>query len=406
LTLLVVPAVISLITAAGIGRRRLLAADMLATVCAVLMVVAPLYEAGTDIAVSVASQALEFFGAYAIGRAFFFGRDALQTFARALATVLVLVTGLALADALTRRFIVAEAIGVLLNPPGGVIDGSDPHYHRFAYGVNLIRATSTFDHPILFGAFCSVTAAILAYAHFDRTRRAFFLATAAFGCILTVSSAPMLALTIVGSAFSYDRLLAHKAWRWKALMLALGGAIGLLCLLSDSPMTWVIRHLTFDPSTGYFRLLIWNAASAIISRQPWTGNGFKPTGDIFLDTSVDSLWLSKALSYGLPVVVTLLLLSLSVLIPVGGQAALRRREPLMDRFCIGMSMAVVLFDIIGLTVYFWNAIWLYYSLCLGIRASLKEYWWNEARRLAPVRRGRVPTRSVIRARSSVAHVPV
>jgi hypothetical protein len=38
-----------------------------------------------------------------------------------------------------------------------------------------------------------------------------------------------------------------------------------------------------------------------------------------------------------------------------------------------MSLVIFLFMFIGLTVHFWNGMWMFWGLCIGIRVSLSEH---------------------------------
>ena len=59
----------------------------------------------------------------------------------------------------------------------------------------------------------------------------------------------------------------------------------------------------------------------------------------------------------------------------------------------GFSLAIVAMGLIGLTVHFWDAPWLFLSLCVGIRASLGEYERQQASsaKYALIRKLKTPT---------------
>jgi hypothetical protein len=45
----------------------------------------------------------------------------------------------------------------------------------------------------------------------------------------------------------------------------------------------------------------------------------------------------------------------------------------MLRARTGLSLALFLYVFIGLTVHYWGALWMFWGLCIGIRASLEDY---------------------------------
>lgn len=377
ITVLIVPAIGELLSGVAAGRRRLLAADALAGMIAVWMVAAPIAVAGASVTTGAASQALEFFGSYVIGRTFLAGPRSLAMFSRSLRVVLLLVVAFGLLDTITHRFVVYDTLVGIFHPSGGALDSSEPNFHRTVAGFDLLRATSTFDHPILYGSFCAIAATILLYPPGRLTARWPILLISLVGCLLSLSSASLLAMSVAVTVFCYDRATRWSG-KWKLLLLTILAGLVALAVLSDSPETWIIRHLTLDPQTGYFRLLMWYATGDYLSEHAIAGSGLLSTGNWLLDGSVDSVWLGKALNYGLPMVGGLLAIIGSALTPSPREAAIRRSQPDLDSLCTTYSLVLVLFCLIGLTVYFWNAMWLFWSLCMGIRVALKEYCMLEA----------------------------
>ena len=350
-TLLLIPAFATL---AKRGRNRA-ASDFFVISLAVWMVVSSILNGGFT--PYVGAEGLELLGPYMIGRAFIVGPSNFRMFVRVLGRMTVFVIALALLDIVTQRRFTLDIFGV-------------PNY-----GANLrngwVRAGSVFDNAEHYGTFCAAAAAIFLYAEHGM-RRLFYVGLSFFGCILSVSSGPIMGLGIVVAVYSYDSLLKQYLWRWKVLALAMIGCLLFIFLYFDFPLAWLIVHFTFDPQTGFFRLGTWNAALPLISEAPFIGHGMSQAeghADIFL-SSVDCVWLVEALRYGYPGIILLLLTMLSPILS-------RRREstldPRMDNSQTGMSLAVITIGLIGLTVHFWNGIWLFMSLCIGIRASIREY---------------------------------
>ena len=161
-------------------------------------------------------------------------------------------------------------------------------------------------------------------------------------------------------------------WRWKLLLSSLLLCIAAFSFASDNPLSWLFRNLTLDPQTAYFQLLIWDAGFTVISDNPWLGIGFNPSGNHILDFSTDSLWLAKTIIYGIPMTTLLYLAAVAATVPVRGQAFVRKNRPFLDLMCSSFSMILATIMFISITVTFWNAMWLFFALCIGVRVSLKE----------------------------------
>jgi hypothetical protein len=310
----------------------------------------------------VGAEALEFFGAYLVGRAFVFGPSNLRTFVKVLRQITVVVIALALLDVFSGRYVTMESFGIMseLNA-------------RSNYRMGLLRASSVFEGGELYGTFCVAAAAIFLYSE-RGIRRLFYVGLSFFGCALSLSSGPLMGLGIVTAVYSYDRITKQYPWRWKALTIAIVGFLLFVFLFFDHPLQWTIVHLTLDPQTGFFRLGSWEAALPLIDQSPIIGHGFsqfKGSGDMLVYlSSVDSVWLVDALRYGLPAAILLILIMFSPFLR-------RRRKSTfgsgMDNTPTGVSLAIVAMGLIGLTVHFWDAVWLFLNLCIGIRISVVEY---------------------------------
>jgi O-antigen ligase len=371
--LFILPAALTLARGVSQRQRLLMASDALATIACVLMTLIPLANSGSTVLVLTVSQILEFFGSYIIGRAYFFGNSAFRDFVRALGIVTVAIVILGLLDIALQRYIVHELSAALFSAGGvPILISSDPHYHRFILGFDTLRAASTFDHPILFGTFCAAIMPIHLYGQPSVVSKLFYVTVCAAGALIALSSAPLVSMFVAVALYGYDMLLRGARWRWTLLLWMSLAAIFALAVASNNPLSFLVRYLTLDPQTSYYRLLIWDAALDQISSSPWFGIGLEATGNDLLDSSIDCLWLVKAIQYGLPTTILLFLMGMVATLPAPRLAAIRARDPFLDRMCTAVSLTLLTLMFASITVYFWNTLWLFSGLCIGMRVSLKE----------------------------------
>ena len=359
------------------GSRRWVACDFFVFATGLWMIVAEVSMTGS-LSMTTGSDVFGFIATYIVARTFIFGEGPLREFIRAFKFVTVTLVAISTLDTLSGRFFINHAVETLFLGAARPITKGAGDIHRVLLGINTIRATSTFDHPILFGAFCTFAAAIFLYSEQQVVKRAFYVGVCLTGVVLSISSAPLLGFAIVFLVYRYDHLLRQYLWRWKALWLALFGSVSALVLLSNHPLGFVFDHFTFTPETGYYRLLIWDSALNYIAIAPFTGDHLAFQADDILKSSVDCVWLVLALLYGLPVVLFLLLATLAACGWGGrGKGAVLNFE--MQRLRTGFSLVLAMFVFLGLTVHFWASMWLFWGLCIGIRASIGEYSRAEGR---------------------------
>lgn len=319
---------------------------------------------------SAAAMVIEFLGGYVVARAYLFGRPALGVFVQTLKIVIGIMIAIAVLEHLTGRLITNDIVSALsgqqLKTTAEVREG-------------WVRAISTFPHPILYGTFCVVAGVIFLYAERSASSRTFYVALCFFGCALAMSSAPLLSFFIAISVYCYGKVMKPYSWRWKALASIIGACLVAIFLLTNNPTSWIVEHMTLDPSTGYFRKAAWQRALYNIDLSPLTGYGFDEVGDpneFFDRASVDSVWLVLALRFGYPVMILLLLTNVSSFYGFGRKTAGRTNSPYMDNMRTAFTLAVVVFMLAGLTVHYWNAIWIFWGVCIGIRASLQEQYFE------------------------------
>ena len=143
----------------------------------------------------------------------------------------------------------------------------------------------------------------------------------------------------------------------------------------NNPITWMFRHLTLDPATGYFRLLIWSSCRRLHCA---FANHRRRNFKLGVLRNLERhrrflLGLNRFCYIGLPMVVLLLLASLSACGLFGRKIKDRLINHDIRRIRTAFSLVLFLFAILGLAVHFWGSIWMLWSLCMGFFTSLEEY---------------------------------
>ncbi|MEH2475589.1 hypothetical protein V1281_003236 [Nitrobacteraceae bacterium AZCC 2161] len=355
--LLLLPAIFALLE----RNRRLLLSDLFAPATAVWIVVAAVYTDGTEALSSAAAEGIEFFGGYLVARAFFFGPLALRKFLSVLKVLALISIVFAMAEHASGRLIVHDTLASILH-----VDGI-----KYQDRMGIVRATSTFDHAILFGTFCAVVAAMLLYSETNVLKRFLWVGFCFFGVILSLSSSSLMAFAIMLGTYTYGALTRGFALRWWACWMVVAVFALVIIVTTNNPLGWVLSHLTLDPESGFFRLLEWNSAFYQIALSPWTGFAFFDFGSAEL-YSVDCVWLALALRFGIPTVVLLILTNITALLPTK-QSDKRAGDPYLAQMRTAFSLVLVMFMFVGLTVHYWNFMWIFWGICIGIRASLREH---------------------------------
>lgn len=356
-TVLVVPALV-LLTRRG---RHAVACDLLAFLTAAWMLGAAASTGGLESLSSPAAESLQFLFSYIVARGYFLSEAALDTFVRALKILTVAVVLIGAAEFVSGRWIAHDAAAAIFgtSPLGAVYRGGS------------IRATSTLDHPILFGVFCALVNPIVLLSERVAGRAILLSGVCLMGCLLSQSSAALMAYALGVAAYSYDRLMRRLPGRWTIFWTVVAVALSALIALSQHPIGWLISHLTLDPETGYYRILIWDAAFERIAQSPLTGYSFQLFDENILDATIDCVWLVEALRFGIPAMALLFVTNLTAIWPVRRHIQVGSGD-FQERMNFAFTIVLLLFMFTGITVHFWNYMWIFWGLCIGIKASLRE----------------------------------
>jgi len=339
--------------------RRLLLPDFFVCATSIWIIGAAYHTSGSDALPSAGAEAIELFGGYAVARAFFFGPAAINSFIRVLKILAFTSIVLAMADKAAGRLFVHGILASIFNV--------EPVATQVRMG--MVRSASTFDHAILFGGFCAIVSALLLYSESNALKRIAYSGFCFIGIILSLSSSGLMAFAIIVGSYIYDRFMRLYQWRWAACWIVLGVFAVIVIVATNRPLGWVLSNLTLDPESGYFRILEWDSAFDKIYQAPWTGHAFATFDEAEL-YSVDCVWLALSLRFGLPAIVFLFLSNVTACLPMRNSN--RTGDPYLDQMRTAFTLALVAFMFIGLTVHYWNYMWIFWGICIGIRASIRE----------------------------------
>ena len=276
--------------------------------------------------------------------------------------------------------------------------------------LGLERATSTFDHPILYGVFCATSLGLVWYLYHGRKERWLMAAIIAFATFCSVSSASLLAYAMAVAFIAWERYT--RGINNRAAITLTCGAILYAVLEVFSNRTAVevlIGFIVLDSWTAYYRVLIWHNALIDLANHPMFGAALNAwTRPAWMTGSVDSFWLVTALAGGLPTVSCVALAVVLLLTKVHRATGLREtRERWQARY--GWTAAVLALCFQAFTVHYWGSMHSLFFFILGMGA-----WMSDSRnglvrdgdkpaaaKTAGARPGRAPV-----TRAPVARIPV
>lgn len=229
------------------------------------------------------------------------------------------------------------------------------------------RVQGPFGHSIVFGLFCGSILA-LAYQVLGYGKTGLFRwvwpAAIFFTAFLSMSSAPIAGMVMQLAFVGWNLALHRFSYRWKIFW----GIVFLGYLIveigsNQTPVQFYISRFTFDPQTGWFRLLIWEFGSASVASHPLFGIGMgdwaRPS---WMADSVDNFWLLIAMRHGIPGV---FLIFTACLVAICGVAYRKSVDERIDAYRSGYVICMAMFMLVGCTVHIWAANYAWFLFLLG-----------------------------------------
>ncbi|MEZ5923330.1 MAG: O-antigen ligase family protein [Hyphomicrobiaceae bacterium] len=303
--------------------------------------------------------ALESFGGYVIARAYIRDQRSFEASIRLLFGVMFVLGMIAFAEAVSGQ----QFLRAWLQKLTGV-------YYRLKIEqrLGLTRATTSFEHPILYGTFC---ASLFAYAWFlsrsvaNRMFRSGYVAGATY---LSLSSAPLLCLMVQMALIAWERITRRVRFRATiSVLLAVLIYIVVEMASSRSAIEAIVLRITIDAWTAYYRLQIWTYGLENVWSHPWLGIGRADWDRVWWmsSTSVDAFWLVIMMRVGIPAPV-LLGLSMILLMTSVYRGAHRSMSLEVRKLSYAWTISILALIFVALTVHFWNSIHAYFFMLMGM----------------------------------------
>lgn len=348
-----IPLVLQLIS----GRKlRVIATDALLAFFCIWMVLSLLKTEGTDrFAFSVVSG-IEVMGGYLLGRFLIRNTADFRLLVRLHLIVMAILFPFALVEFTTGQQFWAR----ILDQVGDVVYRGASSRPRMGFD----RVLAGFEHPILFGVFCSMAFGTLLYIWRDKFFRTFLgLGFVTFMTFMSLSAGAVISLMLQLLFAIWDWIMKG---RWK-LLVALGAALFVFLEIASNRGAVIIfiETLTFNQSTAWTRVAQWEFAGAEVLRNPIFGKGFDPNWirPAWLHTpSIDSYWLVIAFRHGFPAII-----ALGLGIALAARLILKARDlpPETARIRTGYMIVLVGVSFSMATVHLWDASVVYFYFFLG-----------------------------------------
>ena len=307
---------------------------------------------------------VETIGAYLLARCYIRDADGFRAMARLLVILVFLLLPFAVYEWITGNKPLLSLLGEIL--PTVEVTKMEPR-------LGFWRVQGPFSHSILFGAICSSTLALTYMVVGKAPLQQFLLASAVFFAAATsMSSAPMASLALQIFLIAWNGAFRAYTIRWKLLLsIVLLGYFFIEFGSNQGAIKFYISYFTFDKETGWFRILIWDYGSASVLNHPLLGVGLgywvRP---IWMPESVDNFWLLTGMRHGLPALG--LLVGACALIVAG--VARNGIDESLQRYRTAYLICLITYFIVGTTVHFWTASYVWFLFILGSGA-----WFSDPR---------------------------
>jgi hypothetical protein len=317
-----------------------------------------------------AALALDGLLPYAIARVAILDLRDFRRFLVVFSPLLAIVALTVAAEALLQRHFVRELAAVIFSPISAAEFGWDAAPEVFNDArFGLLRAMGPFSHPILAGLFLATLVSLYFGSKLRSWPWVLGVISGVFA-IFTFSSAALLGLAMAIVLIGLDKLQRKVSFvTWRLQLFAIAIVMALTQLLSQNGLIAIAIRFTLNPSTGYYRLMIWEHASQSVWRHPLYGIGLasyeRPS---WMSDSIDAFWLAIAVRNGAISSFALLIGALLILFMLG--RVIGRQKGHDNETYVGIAITLAIFVVMGFTVSFFGAIYTWYFILMGLAATL------------------------------------
>jgi uncharacterized membrane protein len=242
--------------------------------------------------------------------------------------------------------------------------------------MGLRRAQAVFEHPILFGVFCS---SVFSFAYYLlggaklRFGGAWRMIVSAVATFFSLSTGAFIAIGIQSILIAWDFLMRKSKKKWTILtIIVIFLYISVDAISNRSPAEVFISYLTFNLGSSYNRVLIWEYGTQQVYATPWFGTGVPGTWERpnwLHSGSLDNFWLLMAVRHGFPAFVFIALTCWTMLRRVGKTYLL---DPQLLNARKGLLFALIAMMVSMCTVHLWSATYCLFIFLLGSGSWLIE----------------------------------
>jgi len=240
-------------------------------------------------------------------------------------------------------------------------------YTHYYIRMGIMRTTNLFAHPILYGTIGAIffPFIVLLVAYKFKLGNTIKAIAIFIGMVTTLSSAPLLSVVFQSMTAVLTRFWHGGKRFWFGFgFIALSGMILINALSNRGFFAILISYLTFNPVTGYYRLLQWQYTMDDIKEHPLFGIGLNDwTRPDWMNNSIDSFWLLMTLQHG--VIASFLLLFLCLYAVFHMLNRLHKFHPASRWMIRSWILAFMSLILIGLTVDYFGKIQPLFFFILG-----------------------------------------
>lgn len=185
---------------------------------------------------------------------------------------------------------------------GGAFFGSTHNNTR----LGMLRATSIFNHPILFGLFSAAVFPFAWYLSRNMASRLMRSGMVLAGVFFSLSSGPYLALMIQALLIGTEWVTRGIKNRFRIFFSGIMAFLVTVHFVAESGVYRLVQFIALDPGSTWYRRVIWQQGMLDVRRSPLFGIRPEEWSRLpWMSPSLDNHWLLQALIGGVPSVIFL-----------------------------------------------------------------------------------------------------